>query len=396
MKKLKLVPIESVLVLIILVLIILAKSAHAESVCNISTNSTNFTITTNDALGCFITSAGTTNGIDFPNNSDSSTTNPANLIIAAGKSFTIPSGNSPSSPSSMVVGSLTLQEGASLSIGANYAQLLIGQPLYMSDIDGDGVPDDITNFFIATGAGRRRKGLAKGTSVDCAPTDPAKWQLLSGYIDADHDGFGTGALINNICSGATLPVGYATNNTDCNDNSYNVTNVCCTVATRYQDADGDGYGNPNVSIQACTTAGYVDNNTDCGDNPADGANAHPGQTTCYGEGFTHVNGGISYDYNCDGTASITGCTPLDRSCTCTIAYSKWCGYLGGVNGCHGGGLGPQYCTYATVSTACGATGCYVSSYPTHRCSCSFSVNKGTCSFSSCPGEDVTSAVQTCL
>ncbi len=41
--------------------------------------------------------------------------------------------------------------------------------------------------------------------------------------------------------------------------------------TLYQDADGDGFGNPEISIVACiSTAGYVDNGDDCDDtNPED-------------------------------------------------------------------------------------------------------------------------------
>ena len=39
--------------------------------------------------------------------------------------------------------------------------------------------------------------------------------------------------------------------------------------TYYQDADRDGYGNPAISVQACTpSSGYVTNNSDCDDSNA--------------------------------------------------------------------------------------------------------------------------------
>src|SRR5438132_5704829 len=58
--------------------------------------------------------------------------------------------------------------------------------------------------------------------------------------------------------------------------------------TFYADADGDGYGNANVTTLACSApSGYVSNSTDCND-----ANAavHPGAT--------EVCNGI--DDNCNG------------------------------------------------------------------------------------------------
>ncbi|APR77441.1 Type IV fimbrial biogenesis protein PilY1 [Minicystis rosea] len=100
------------------------------------------------------------------------------------------------------------------------------------------------------------------------------------YRDADGDGFGNPSVTTQAC---TQPTGYVTNNTDCNDSNNAVkpgaTETCNGVDdncngtidegvknTYFADADGDGFGNPAVTTQACTQpAGYVTNATDCND-----------------------------------------------------------------------------------------------------------------------------------
>jgi Putative metal-binding motif len=113
--------------------------------------------------------------------------------------------------------------------------------------------------------------------------------------------------------------GYYAEINDCNDNNGAIhpgaTEVCDGVdndcdglidegltATFYQDTDGDGYGNPSVSIQACSApAGYVSNHNDCSDNDA---SINPGATeVCDGK-----------DNDCDGMVDEMGAQG------CTIYY----------------------------------------------------------------------------
>jgi hypothetical protein len=101
------------------------------------------------------------------------------------------------------------------------------------------------------------------------------------YTDSDTDGYGFGAAI----LSCTQPANTSTNDDDCNDGDVvvnpGVTEICNLIdddcdlliddglpsTLYYQDADGDGLGNPAVSLQSCTTpAGYVTNSSDCNDN----------------------------------------------------------------------------------------------------------------------------------
>ncbi len=105
------------------------------------------------------------------------------------------------------------------------------------------------------------------------------------YPDADGDGFGasnsSGAL---YCDDpSTVWVSFVTDSSDCKDTNDLVypgaTEVCngldddcdgetdeSVLSVFYQDADGDGFGDPDTSTQACSApAGYVDNAFDCDD-----------------------------------------------------------------------------------------------------------------------------------
>ncbi len=109
------------------------------------------------------------------------------------------------------------------------------------------------------------------------------------YPDGDHDGFGDPNNPVLACEGSSTLLDDGTDCDDSTDVSYpGADEVCdgqdndCDCAGQddtcipeidegvtlsfYQDADGDGFGNPGSQIQACTApAGYVDDNQDCND-----------------------------------------------------------------------------------------------------------------------------------
>jgi hypothetical protein len=87
-------------------------------------------------------------------------------------------------------------------------------------------------------------------------------QAQTFYQDFDGDGFGNA---NNTISSCTLPLGYTSNSTDCNDND----SLINPLTIWFVDADLDGFGNPNNSVTSCIQPpGTSINGLDCDDSNA--------------------------------------------------------------------------------------------------------------------------------
>jgi hypothetical protein len=145
--------------------------------------------------------------------------------------------------------------------------------------------------------------ICNGDDDDCDGTIDNGITFLDYYADADGDGFGAGDVISSCTD---LGSGYTTNNTDCDDTNSNTnpsaTETCNTIddncdgqidegiqTVYFIDNDGDTYGNPSVSILACTQPiGYTPDDNDCNDTDA---NINPGAEDIAGNGI---------DENCDG------------------------------------------------------------------------------------------------
>jgi predicted glutamine amidotransferase len=184
------------------------------------------------------------------------------------------------------------------------------------DADGDGygancalgVDCDDNNSAVHPGAPETCNGID-----DNCNSQVDEGVMTTFFQDADLDSFGNSAASQQSCS---KPLGYVTDNTDCNDADTNIrpgaTETCNTIddncngqadegvtSTFYQDSDGDTYGNIAVSEQACTpSGGYVANSGDCNDNVAA---INPGSLeVCDG-----------FDNNCNGQTdegSVCGAT----------------------------------------------------------------------------------------
>ena len=114
-------------------------------------------------------------------------------------------------------------------------------------------------------------------SIDSGAANPSTW-----YRDADSDGVGDAA---STTTGCNAPVGYVATSGDCNDADPAVSSgaaetcngmdddcdgtvddAAVDASTWYDDADGDGYGDPTASTLSCTApSGSTSNSSDCDD-----------------------------------------------------------------------------------------------------------------------------------
>jgi hypothetical protein len=117
-----------------------------------------------------------------------------------------------------------------------------------------------------------QNGVCRGTAVTCASGQ----RCVSGSCTCDTTSCSTGCCLNNQCS---------------------------QKITCYQDADGDGYGNPAVSSSVCSAScpgASVSNNKDCCDIAGDftAASMHPG-ADFHTSPANDCN--IAWDWDCSGT-----------------------------------------------------------------------------------------------
>lgn len=191
-------------------------------------------------------------------------------------------------------------------------------PNWYVDGDGDGFGAGAIMFTQCANPG---VGYASN-NLDCNDANASITQIIW-YQDADNDGYSNG----NTLIQCAQPLGYklASNLTatigDCNDSD-----AAISPATLwYLDGDGDGFGNPTSSVASCTLpVGYVSNNQDCNDN---NSAVRPTATEAACNGI---------DDNCNGTidadaaGAILGCTDLsavnyNASANCdngTCAYAQ--------------------------------------------------------------------------
>jgi regulation of enolase protein 1 (concanavalin A-like superfamily) len=155
------------------------------------------------------------------------------------------------------------------------------QTTFYRDMDGDGFGDPANTTMACS--------VPMGyvtNNTDCDDNDPLEKPGQVWYADLDNDGYSSGATLTQCLrpAGYKVPAELTATTGDCNDNNAAInpaaTEICDGIdnncngmtdegvqTTFYRDMDGDGFGDPANTTMACSVPmGYVTNNTDCDDN----------------------------------------------------------------------------------------------------------------------------------
>jgi len=191
-----------------------------------------------------------------------------------------------------------------------------GQTTWYADTDGDGLgdPNNTTmactqpDGFVDNSTDTDDTIACTGTIDVCGVCDGSGESTW--YADTDGDGLGDA---NNSINACTQPDGFIDNSDDTDDTiactgTIDICGVCdgSGELTWYADTDGDGLGDVNNSVSACTQPdGFVDNANDDCDGAFDCLGACNGTTTpgtsCDDNNACTVNDVYDADCNCVGT-----------------------------------------------------------------------------------------------